>query len=128
METQVQVVVYTAGVLLAAGVLAGLLWGVGRLLRRVPSPALWGLAAAGFLFAGAFGAANWAAWADPVYPPISRDDPPAKVEPRLADYQRRVDAVGQGAVIPFVWAVPLTLTGFAAAVACGVAGVKASEG
>jgi hypothetical protein len=68
------------------------------------------------IFVGTFGVANWSDHVPPSAP--SPSSYTAEQYERLkSTYQDRLDQTGKNAVVPWVWAVPLTFAGAALAVA-----------
>ena len=72
-------------------------------------------------FIGVFGAVNWHDHMKPRDPEMHPTTRREAIEFRTEEYNRQLAEVGQKAVVPWVWAVPITLTGFAATGVCGLA-------
>lgn len=67
------------------------------------------------VFVGIFGAANWNDYVTPRIPSPSSGTA-EQYEREKATYQERLEQTGKSAVIPWVYAMPLTFTGAALAV------------
>lgn len=71
-----------------------------------------------FLFVGVFGAVNWHNHVHPDVPTKSALMSQETYDQKVADYQRRVERVGQDAVISRMWAIPIAIFGFGGFAIC----------
>lgn len=79
------------------------------------------------LFVGVFGAVNWNNYVAPKPPVVTPRDTQQQVDAKFDTYARESESVGREAVVPFVWAVPITIFGFGLAV-CSVAALLKRHG
>jgi len=74
-----------------------------------------------FLFVGVFGAANWNSHISPHVPVMGMGERQETYDAKVRMYEQEVQNVGKDAVIPRVWAIPMTLVGMiGAAWMCGI--------
>ncbi len=71
-----------------------------------------------FLFAGVFGAVNWNSYCRPHPPEQGWREPAESYAVKMQAYEDKVQRVGMDALIPWVWAVPLTIVGLSGAATC----------
>lgn len=69
-------------------------------------------------FGGLVGAVSWNDHLYPHVPVVTPRMTQQQVDAVFEKYSREVERVGQAAVVSFVWAVPMTITGFLGAVIC----------
>lgn len=79
-----------------------------------------GLLGLGLLFGGLVGAVSWNSWATPEHPYPAFMEKEEVYQRRVAAWQMAIDERGRNAVVPLVWAVPMTVTGLLGAGVCAV--------
>ncbi len=71
-----------------------------------------------FLFAGVFGAVNWNSHCRPQVPEMGYREAAEQYAIKVQAYEDKVQRIGADALIPWVWAVPLTIVGLSGAAVC----------